>query len=47
MSNRLTLKETTEKVLVTSIMHLDQFIALSFSTFIVELFNLKSNSNDF
>lgn len=47
MSNRLTLKETTEKVLVTSIMQLDQFIALSFSTFIVELFNLKSNSNDF
>lgn len=47
MSNRLTLKETSEKVLVTSIMQLDPFIALSFSTFIVELFNLKSNSNDF
>lgn len=47
MSNRLTLKETSEQVLVTSIMHLDQFIALNFSTFIVELFNLKSNSNDF
>lgn len=47
MSNRLTLKETSEKVLVTLTMHLDQSIALSFATFNVELFNLKSNSNDF
>lgn len=46
MSNRLTLKETSEKVLITSIMHLDQFMALSFSTFIAELFNFESNSND-